>query len=509
MPTKRESTARSGTTVRKEPISAKGIDVRIKPRDPFSIELKFIHQLGPDREKYPRKRTIRTRIAFFLPYPFGIRPDTFDPEDFFDEIKLYLRFNTPSMSIPELVDRTNARSPLTRLLTRLTEDSLLLTTRDEYEAQMLGAIVKSALREATTPLITDDQQAEQEDIDRLAEQIALLSNGLTDLRTRIRRKADTLPKLRFVDEYVSLTIEDYVTRILAHSNQSLDFSKLREAIASESRYRSSMGYPSKVGADDPPQVAEEYLYRSKLLKRYVSAFLFFEIRRGNQAKRVEQILAALAAGIAMAIATGISFVGQVRFGSLSVTLFLILVGAYMIKDRLKDLMRSLFHRTLGRLFFDRRTTFSDPLKENTLGVVKERTTFLRPWQVDEELEQTRDIGGFEKAIAETNPESILEYTKRVTLRERRLRVTHHRLTGMADINIFDLKDLLRHIAKQEELIPMLEGDKLSVVKRSRIYHLNMVISSTDAGETAWQKIRLIVDADGIKRIERPSSGGGI
>ncbi len=494
--------------MRREPISAKGIDVRIKPRDPYSVELKFIHKLDPDRDRYPRKRTIRTRIAFFLPYSFGIRPDNFDPEGFFDEIKLYLRFNTPKMSIDELVDRGNSRSPITRLLASLSGDSTLLTTREEYEARILGAIVKTALRDTTTPLVAEEQQARQPDIDRLADQIVGLNEGLADLRAFLRPESERLPKLRFVDEYISLTVEDYLTRILAHTDQSLNSARLRNALVAESRYRAEMGYPSKVAVDDPPQAAEEYLYRSKLLKRYVSAVLFFEIDRGNQAKRVEQILAALAAGIAMAIATGISFIGQIRFGSLSVTLFLILVGAYMIKDRLKDIMRSLFHRTLGRLFFDRRTKFADPLKENTLGVVKERTTFLRPWQVDEDLERTRAIGGFEKAIVETNPESILEYTKRVTLRERRLGVTHRRLTGMADINIFDLKDLLRHIAKQDELVPMQDGEDLTVVERSRIYHLNMVISSTDTGETAWQKIRLIVDADGIRRIERPSSGGG-
>ncbi|MFW5684283.1 MAG: hypothetical protein ACOC1I_05480, partial [Spirochaetota bacterium] len=225
--------------------------------------------------------------------------------------------------------------------------------------------------------------------------------------------------------------------------------------------------------------------------------------RGNQARRVEHLLYAIAAGLAMAIATGISFIGQVRFGTLSTTLFLVLVGAYMIKDRIKDAIRSAFQRTLGRLFYDTRTVFKDQATHKAMGVVKERTMFVQQSRLGEPVLAARARGGFERAITSTNPETALEYTKLLKLRERRLHRIHRRITGLADINIIDLKNLLRYLVRQREQVPSLSPDGVQLEETRRIYHLNMLVSADAGAGEHWHKVRLVVDAGGIRRIERP------
>ena len=49
----------------------------------------------------------------------------------------------------------------------------------------------------------------------------------------------------------------------------------------------------------------------------------------------------------MAFATAIAFFGQSVFGNIAVSLFLLLVAGYMLKDRIKDIFRELFVRSFG------------------------------------------------------------------------------------------------------------------------------------------------------------------
>ncbi len=74
---------------------------------------------------------------------------------------------------------------------------------------------------------------------------------------------------------------------------------------------------------------------------------------------MEHILYAIAAGIAMFIATAIAFMGQSWFGNLSTSLFILLVVSYMLKDRIKDIFRDLFSKSIGSFFYDRRVKVYD------------------------------------------------------------------------------------------------------------------------------------------------------
>ncbi|MFW6289229.1 MAG: hypothetical protein ACOC2Q_05555, partial [Spirochaetota bacterium] len=424
------------------------LDFRVRRRDRYSVGLKFRHLLDPERSSYPRRRTTRIRVVFFLPYSFNIRPETFEPERLYDDVKLYVRFNTPELEIDELLDPESRDSPLMRIARMLEQPAELDADRLRYEAKLLGAIVKSVLRDTVVGEVVSKSKIGQSDIDRFSETVTRLDRGLSRYRRAL--DSDGLPPrarahLLLVDEHISLTIENYLIRLLTHKavkRSDLSLETLRDAVVRQQHYRRDRGYPSVVHRDSSAAKREEYIYRSKVLKHYVSSVLFFEINRGNQGRRVEHILYAIAAGIAMAIATGISFLGQIRFGTLSTTLFLVLVAGYMIKDRMKDAFRLAFQRTLGRLFYDRRTKFKDQHTHKAMGLVKERAIFVRQNRLDEPLLEARARGGFESAIMETNPESALKYTKLLRIYERRLHRVHRRIAGLADINIIDLKNLL-------------------------------------------------------------------
>lgn len=487
------------------------LDFRIRRRDRYSIEVKFRHLLDPNRESYPRRRKTRIRLVFFLPYSFNIRPETLDATEFYDDVKLYVRFNTPTIPLEELLDPVSRDSPLARLGRMLGDPTTVDPDRLGYEARLLGAVLKTVLRDTVVRLITDRDVITQAEIDEFCDTVARLDSGFAAFRSALddeRLSGRARTNLSLIDEHLSLTLENYLVRLLTHpevrsANASTD--PLREAIAVQQEYRRSRAYRSVVEVREDSARREEYIYRYKMLKHYASSVLFFEIHRGNQAKRVEHLLYAFAAGLAMAIATGISFIGQIRFGTLSTTLFLVLVGAYMIKDRIKDAFRSAFQQTLGRLFYDTRTVFKDQTTRRAMGVVKERTMFVRPSRLDTDLLEARARGGFESALAEARPERTLEYTKLLHLNERRLHRTHRRITGLADINIIDLKDLLRYLVRQREEVPVVSEAGVELEQTRRIYHLNLLISADTGEGDRWHKVRLIVDAGGIRRIERPDA----
>lgn len=487
-------------------------DLRVRRRDRTSIELKFRHLLEPGRPRYPRRRTTRMRVVFFLPYSFNIRPDTMNPGEFYDDVKLYVRFNTPALGIDELVTEGSPDSPLDRLVRAIDGRAEMPLASLRYEAKLLGAITKSVLRDELVGRLHGT--VGQERIDSFLEVIQRLRAGFSRFRRAFGHAGlpgDVRETVRLVDEHLSLTMENYLVRMATDERvreASLSVERLLDAVAEEQAYRRERGYRSVVRADDPRAKREEYIHRSKMLKHFSASALFLEIHRGDQSRRVEHLLYGIAAGAAMAIATAISFLGQVRFGTLSSTLFLVLVVAYVIKDRIKDAFRSVFQRTLGRLFYDTRTRFKDRSTHRAMGVVKERTVFLGRRRVDPALAAARRRGGFEEAIMEETPERVLEYTKLLRVNERRLHQTHRRITGLADINIIDLKRLLRYLVRQRESVPVLDGDRVALEETRRIYHLNMLVAA-DAGEgERWTKVRLIVDAGGISRIEYPSDEAG-
>jgi len=134
--------------------------------------------------------------------------------------------------------------------------------------------------------------------------------------------------------------------------------------------------------------------------------------------------------------------------------------------------------------------------------------FVRQSRMDDALLAARARGGFESAIMETSPETALEYTKLLHVYERRLHRVHRRITGLADINIVDLKNLLRYLVRQREQVPVYSDDTMDLEETRRIYHLNMLISANTGQGERWHKVRLVVDAGGIRRIEEPDEEPG-
>ena len=504
---------------RKRALSSSSIDpIRVRQRGRLSVELKFryVHRRG----QTGRRQTHDADVYFFLPYSFNIGPDTYNRSQFYDSLKPYLRFDTPRLTVSELLSRTSRISPLVRI-ERMVRDARKNGAAIDpdaciYNGKLLGCIYKSLLRDllggatGVTPNAPDRPVAPPDlrESFRDAREIARRFHRVVAV---VQRKvkgpnAAVVQHMRMIDEHLSLLIEKYAASHLGRSVEARNAAKesyVARIIAKEITYREKAGYPTVIRGKPNAAQLEEHIYREKILKRYASEVLFFDIRRKNTGKGAEQLLYAIAAGIAMIFATGAAFLGQTAYGKLSTALFIILVLSYMAKDRMKDFFRDIFRRTIGARVFDRTARLHESRHRRTLAVVRERTSFVTESRLDPDVREFRNKGTFERSFASASSEKIFRYQKRVHLVTRAMNGIHPRIYGVADITIVDVGSFLRGLTSQSGLVASLsEHGSVELNQARRIYHLNMVIHMRSGESNAFYRYRLIVDSTGILRIEQ-------
>ena len=486
--------------------------VLLKQRDRYSVELKARHGIGASTSG---RRGLRAYL--FFPKAFNISSGTYWPGDFFGQLKLNLRFNTPRFSVEEVLQPLTDASPLIRLekmLYRLTREEQAIDERFFlYESKMLACVYKSILRSffyqireklTGTPAEGYLEEHLEQDVKKLHEVARRYHAILQDLRKQ-GVTGDLLQQARMLDEHISLLLEKYLASILplcTPEDQRQLYQRIAKVLFKEERHRQKEAYPSLPSANMRESQLEEYIYREKMLKKYASEVLFFDVKRKDSSKRAEHILYALAAGLAMVLATSIAFFGQTRYGSLTTSLFVLLVIGYMVKDRVKDLFRDVLRRRVGRYMSDRKTRIYDRRKRKRLATVAERANFLSERQLPDSIRSLRNRGYFERALSDQEEERVLLYSKSIRLDERNIRNIHNRINGVAEINVIDLRPFMKHLTAQYGLVPRVPQKQRVELKRvKRIYHLNLIVAyHSPEGEMAG-RFRLIVDAGGIKRIE--------
>lgn len=491
--------------------------VILKQRDRYSVEVKSRYII--DRSSGARN-SYALRLYFFFPRPFAVSAENYEPEQFFQQLKPYLRFNTPSFTVEELLDEDSEFSPLSRLrwLVERIGSEEFDEARFIHESKLLGAVYKTILRDFL--LEARDELAATDAAGYLEKHLS----GTVKAFHRVARRFHELLKeaakqplpealeqhARMMDEHLSLLLEKYLTSLLRHvdkEEQEDGYRRIVKSLLQEEEYREKRGYPSRPSRTETEAQLEEYVYREKMLKKYASEVLFFDVHRRNVAKRTEHLLYALAAGIAMVVATGIAFFGQTRFGSLTTSLFIVLVVGYMLKDRVKDFFRDVLKRRVGRYLSDRKSRIRDPKEKKKIASVEERASYVSESKLPERVRKLRNRGYFERTLYSFEEEQVLLYAKEARINAKRLSSLHNRIEGVADVNMIDLSPFFRHLSAQYGLVPTIQDKKHVGLRRvKRIYHLNMVIAYESPEENVARRFRLIVDAQGIKRVEPISSG---
>jgi hypothetical protein len=490
----------------------------VRRHDQYQFEVKLAYDL---HRHIPRDR-YRVDTYFFIPENLDINTATYTKNQFYRDLLLYIRFRTPDFTLSALTDGGSDRSPLKGVATWLTT-CLSAPTPDrlhalDYELRLMGCVLKNTLRQqarAIENLLND--KGPNRGPEGLTQANALLTEFLVQTRnvtTRFRglKTGFQDPRLPgsaaatygFTDEYISLLIEERAHELLrlvqdqAETSLGKAAGGLRSLIEGEIAYRRDTGYPSLINQG---QENETLVFRLSVLKKFMASALHLHVQKRMEETGLEHLLLAMGAGVAMLFATGVAFYYQKVYGTLSLGFFVILVVSYMLKDRMKALSQARLQSWLSKNVYDRSTSIYDPLTGDKMGVCREAVGFVQEKRVDPLAVKLRNRDHITEIENTWRAEKVIHYTKDITLYSRHILRNHKRKTGVTDIVRFNLRNfLLKMDEPTKDLFTLNEG-RSEVIPGARVYHVNVILRFTSKRETRYERIRLVLNRDGIKRLE--------
>lgn len=451
----------------------------------------------------------------FIPNSIDINRNTYSKDQFYSDIQSTIRLITPIYLLQDIAGEQ--QSPLNNLAASI-EAMLENPTRTsfknyEYELQMFLAIFKSATRDTIAHLTAN---AMKEDTEFLChsylQNIRVIRNRFRLLQQQINApviEAKAFQLYLFADEFLSNCIIQ--NTFILHNFLEQDKGKKREAllaanlklIKKEWKHKEQKGYLLLSPSDQVNN--QRYAFKQSILDKYVENVLSINANTKKDGVWTEQIYYSIAAGVSMIFATGIAFSFQQKYGNFTMPLFVALVISYMLKDRIKELMRFYFAGKLGNKHFDHNTQIS--LKEEKIGNIKESMDFITEKKVPQAIMKIRNRTSLVKLENRIHDEKILLYRKRVSINRDKLDAnTDYNFKGINDIVQLNFTRFIqRMVNPKTPLYTLIEqadgGEKTAQIFPTKVYYLNFIMQIKYQDESDYKRFRLTYTKKGIQEIE--------
>lgn len=481
------------------------IDINTKVHDKFSIEFK----VGFHVRRKLKENTFAINTWIFVPNSLDINSQTYSKQQFYSDVKSNVRLITPVFLLREMTER--AALPLHNLhavMEAMASDPSRTNIREyEYQIKMFSAIFKSALRDETAHILHNPIKQDTEYIvDEYLHSIDSVTRHYRELRRIIN--VSTVPHevmnyYLFGDEFISNIIEQHLYRLVSKLQQRGEQHQLIESVVAllhrEIAYKREQGYTT-VELDDTIR-NRELLFRQGILKKYVESDLFLRAHKKRDGFVVEQVYFSLAAGLSMIFATAIAFSFQRTYGNFTMPLFVALVVSYMLKDRIKELMRYYFAHRMGSNYFDNKTTIS--IKENPIGWSKEAMDFISENKVPADVMKIRSRTALVEAENRATDEKIILYRKMVKLDRDKMDANFkYQIAGINDIMRLHVTRFISKMDNPEvELYTFDKQGEVTRVVGKKIYYLNIIMQTIFEGEVDYRRFRVVFSRNGIEEIQ--------
>ncbi|MDP1834312.1 MAG: hypothetical protein Q8K75_00130 [Chlamydiales bacterium] len=490
-------------------------------RDKFQFELKSEYAPVPGRAN--NRYTLE--FFFFIPTALHINKHTYTKKHFYYDQTSLLRLKTPIVPLKELIASNTARSGLYRIR-QLYQNSERPNEKEVLrELKLYANGVRSALRDRSQQLIDSlkrlsplvSLQSICRGIDQLCQETIEMRQGYLhfldeySLRWRDSRMQDYG---QYIDEFLSITVQNHLAHLLREVELLHDpetapsINKLQECIVWESQHRDAAKERSPF-ANDPEKNMEYFVYRSGLLKKFVWEVLFLNIIRKEPSKPFLEFAAVVAAGLAMLVY--LVFLTMQGSGIIvnSTSFIVIAVLLYVVKDRMKDAIKNMSATFATKWFPDYFTDISTSDGETKLGYLKEYFSFVEPKQIPKEILTIRNTGFHTELERAERMEQVFYFKKEVTLfsaPEDAHTGEHRELNDILRYNISSFLVKASDAYKEHFEIDPKTGQLISI-QVPKVYHINIIIrrtyqDSTDQTKSDIGKYRVVLDKEGIKRIEK-------
>ena len=482
------------------------ISIKAKKHDNFSVEFKF----GFDCTLDGRQEDFAVNAWMFVPNSLDINPELYGKKQFYRDIKSNIRLITPSFLLRDIVDDSSL--PLTFLRNSMQKyvscpDDAAFASY-EYHLKMFAAIVKSTLR---------DQAAHLRKARSLGDSKYLVDEYITCAET-VQKKfrdlyaiidAPTIPEkarnyFRLCDEFIAHTVEVQTIRIVRKMDASADTAqekavrdRFAQLVMDQRAYKVQRGYGilnNEVNHD------RRLVHHRGMLKKFIESDLYINLNKKKDGVAVEQLLYSIAAGVAMIFATGVAWFTQVKYGNITWPLFVVLVVSYMLKDRIKELMRYYFAHKLGNKYFDKKADIS--VGNRKVGVLKEGFDFIPSSHVPSQVMKCRDRSSSIDDETRIFEEKILLYRKHLTINDADLNKTaDYPLRGINEIMRLHLTRFTQKMDNPTVPIDTFDAEgNVITVSVQKSYYINIVFQLQHADQVEYHHFRITMTRDGVLHI---------
>ena len=465
-------------------------EIHIRDKWQFELKSEFFPLKGGAQNVYTQE------FYFFIPNSLQINEENYSKSNFYNDQTNFIRYKTPIFTFTSLIDPTNSLSPLARLR--------CLKGQEGYvdELKLLGNIVRSALRRQTHAIV-EMLEASPFDKSAVEKAVALLCDNLRCLHSEftVLMEPDDSYYL-YTNQFLRSTICHYLTGLLtkirsSHHDLAATDTLICQLLVEEQEAPTNGGEPT--------------MYRQGLLNKFILDALLLVTNRSSPDKRFKNIIGSFAAGIAMFIYL-MFFIWQGQMFLINSEPFILAtVVLYILKDRLKEGLRALSFRQALKWFSDYTTEILSPDGTTQLGKLKESFSFLNSDTLPQEIIEMRNKE-FHSILEEfPRPETIIYHKKRVEMYPlaTRQRARRHGLNMIYRFTIF------RFLNKADNATTSyltIDPSNFHFLRQTlpKVYHVNIILRNryTKADGTTQvelKKFRLILDKNGIKRIEHPTT----
>lgn len=455
-----------------------------------------------------------------------INSRTYSQAEFFLDVNNYIRFKTPQIALSGILNPKNPYSPLNKIEIALEKikngnwDSKI-SKSIKYEFRVLGCIIKSILR--------DQIGYYQSNIVNFTESKEIYKN-LIDFLTQLENFTQKMNKLKleisyvqipdeirkayiFVDKYVSLQILERLNifiELLVKKNQkeSSLFKKIEQIVLTHQNKPSEIDELFQLTGESTKE-NENYPYWEGLLKKYIQKVLYLDQIPQDRKSKVLQFFYSIGAGFAMILTLLLGYILDDSFAQNSSLYIAFLILIYMLKDRVKDWIKTASNRFFERNFPDHRYKIRDSRNDKIIGSSKESMRFLNWSQLPLDILTIHHAGAKSILELDRTKEEVFKLRKDVSIYTREILEYHERHGDINDIMRFNIRHFLEYVDDPYQQLTKwnVKTQKIEMTKAAQVYYLNLLFRirtlsrSKKKANIFYKYVQIILDQKGIKRVE--------
>jgi hypothetical protein len=518
----------------------KWTDSTIEQHDLNNFECKVDYHIEPDL----RENRYEMSIFFFIPNSLNVNKQTYSEKEFFGDMTTYLRFKTPQMALAGLLHEDNVLSPfflidqnLEKIRNGYTEEKLANKINKgkektgpleaakaliSYELRVLGSIVKVTLRDQFEYYFQEGMKEDQHEkvfsqLKAYLKEIELLQQKMVSLKddiAHVQIPHAIRESLSFVDDYIGRQIEERLTKSISlfrsmETFQKICFEDISTRIKTELERRTKTNSRFSLQKDSSAQKRADFSYWERILKKYVQSVLYLDIRAKDQTSGALDVLFSFAAGAAMFVSILLGFFVVDQLQDNVYAYITALTVAYMLKDRLKELIRNASLKIVQKYFPDKRYGIYDIQQGVKIGTGKESVRFISWKDIPPEIINIRESSNRASIEREGKPENVIRYVKNVRLFPEKIKEYHARHGDLNAIMRFNVQHLLQYTDDPIQMEELWDPASkiLSTIPCEKYYHLNLIFrvqtpaSQSLQNKTYYKRIRVILNQQGIQKVE--------